>query len=150
VRSWRILGGTFHALLHLTAAFLVGWGALLLTVRGFDLYYGSVLQLLIAGLITFALGGVAGAFIMGFYLFVSIRIFGRHSNEAFSSLRIQDFKQWLRLRIDAAGALTIYSIAIDRVPRRWRSAQRNGEVTVAAHDTRASAPRLIDKVEVRG
>ena len=71
------------------------------------------------------------------------------ANEAFSSLRIQDFKQWLRLRIDAAGALTIYAIAIDRVPRRWRAAQREGEATFEADDARASAPRLIDRVEVR-
>jgi hypothetical protein len=149
VRSWRILGGAFHAVLHLAAAFAVGWAALLLTVRGFDLAYGSILQLLLSGLITFILGGPVGAFILGVYLFVSIRIFGRHSNEAFSSLRIQDFKQWLRLRIDAGGALTIYAISIDRVPRRWRAELRNGEATMAADDARASAPRLIDKVVVR-
>ena len=148
VRSWRIAGGAMHALLHLAAAFMVGWSALLLTVRGFDLLYGNVLQLLLAGLVTFVLGAIVGPFILGFYLFVSIRIFGRHSTEAFSSLRIQDFKQWLRLRIDAAGRLTIYSIAVDRVPRRWRTTIRGGEETMAADDARASAPRLIDKVEV--
>jgi hypothetical protein len=149
VRSWRILGGAFHALLHLVAAFAVGWLALALTVKGFDLYYGSVAQLLLSGLVTFIVGGPVGAFILGVYLFVSIRIFGRHSNEAFSSLRIQDFKQWLRLRIDAAGGLTIHAIAIDRVPRRWRAAQRNGKPTIEADDARATAPRLIDKVEIR-
>ena len=95
------------------------------------------------------LGAVAGSFILGVYLFVSIRIFGRHSNEAFSSLRIQDYKQWLRLRIDASGLLTIYTIAMDRVPRRWRATQRGGEATFSAHDARASRPRLIDRVEVR-
>jgi hypothetical protein len=149
IRSWRILGGACHALLHLAAAFLVGWSALLLTVKGFDLAYGSMAQLLLSGLVTFVLGGPAGAFILGVYLFVSIRVFGRHGNEAFSSLRIQDFKHWLRLRIDAAGNLTIYAIALDRVPRRWRAAQRGGEATFEADDPRASAPRLIDKVELR-
>jgi hypothetical protein len=149
LRSWRILGGAFHATMHLAAAFMVGWLALLLTVEGFDLRYGSTMQLLLSALITVPLGAVAGSFILGVYLFVSIRIFGRHSNEAFSSLRIQDYKQWLRLRIDAGGALTIYSIAIDRVPRRWRATQRGGEATFSAHDARASRPRLIDRVEVR-
>jgi hypothetical protein len=118
-------------------------------VRGFDLYYGGIVQLLVSGLITVVLGAVAGSFILGVYLFVSIRILGRHSNEAFSSLRIQDFKQWLRLRIDAAGTLTIYAIGIDRVPRRWRESQRNGQQTFVADDARATAPRLIDRVEVR-
>jgi hypothetical protein len=149
VRTWRFVGGIFHALMHLAAAFLVGWVSLLLTVRVFDLHYSSILQLLISGLITVVLGAIAGSFILGVYLFVSVRIFGRHSTEAFSSLRIQDFKEWVRVRIDAAGALTIYAIAIDRVPRRWRAALRNGEPTFAAHDARASAPRLIDRVEVR-
>jgi hypothetical protein len=149
VRSWRILGGAFHAVLHLAAAFAVGWLALQLTVRGFELTYGSIAQLLLSGLITFVLGGPVGSFILGVYLFVSIRIFGRHGNEAFSSLRIQDFKQWLRLRIDAGGGLTIFSIAIDRVPRRWRAAQRNGKPTMEAQDARATAPRLIDRVELR-
>jgi hypothetical protein len=149
VRSWRILGGAFHAVAHLAAAFVVGWLSLLLTLHVFELGYGTIPQLLISGLITFIVGGPVGAFILGVYLFVSIRLFGRHGNEAFSSLRIQDFKQWLRLRIDAAGGLTIHSIGIDRVPRRWREAQRNGKQTMEADDARATAPRLIDKVEVR-
>jgi hypothetical protein len=149
VRSWRILGGAFHALLHLAAAFAVGWLALWLTDDVLHLGYGSILQLLLSGAITFTVGGPVGAFILGLYLFVSIRIFGRHSNEAFSSLRIQDYKQWLRLKIDAAGNLAIFAIAIDRVPRRWRETQRGGEQTLTADDANASAPRLIDRVDVR-
>ena len=38
--------------------------------------FGSVIQLLTSGLITFVLGGIAGAFIMGLYLLVSIRFLG--------------------------------------------------------------------------
>jgi membrane-bound ClpP family serine protease len=148
VRTWRILGGLFHAGMHLAAAFMVGWVALLLTVRGFGLSYGSTVQLMVSGLVTIILGAVAGSFILGLYLFVSIRLFGRHSNEAFSSLRIQDYKQWLRLRIDSSGKLTIYAIAIDHVARRWRAGERGGEPTFTAHDARATAPRLIDRVEV--
>jgi hypothetical protein len=149
VRSWRVLGGAFHAAMHLAAAFLVGWLSLLLTVRGLEMHYGSTTQLLMSAMITIPLGAVAGSFILGVYLFVSLRIFGRHSNEAFSSLRIQDYKQWLRLRIDAAGKLTIFTLAIDRVPRRWRAAQRGGEATFEAQDARATPTRLIDRVEVR-
>jgi hypothetical protein len=148
VRTWRIVGGMFHAGMHLAAAFMVGWVALLLTVQGLELHYGSSLQLLVSGLVTVILGAVAGSYILGLYLFVSIRLFGRHSNEAFSALRIQDYKQWLRLRIDPMGKLTIYAIGIDRVPRRWRRETRGGESTFAADDARATAPRLIDRVEV--
>jgi hypothetical protein len=94
------------------------------------------------------LGGPVGAFILGVYLFVSIRIFGRHGNEAFSSLRIQDYKQWLRLRIAADGSLTIHAIGIDRVPRRWKDGRRGDQPTTEPDDAKATAPRLIDKVEV--
>lgn len=150
VRSWRIVAGACHAVLHLAAAFAVGWTALRFTTGVLELHYGSILQLLLSGAITFLLGGPVGAFILGVYLFISIRFFGRHSTEAFSSLRIQDFKQWLRLRIDSAGNLTIFAIAIDRVPRRWRATVRAGTATLEPDDARASRPRLIDEVEVRG
>jgi hypothetical protein len=148
VRSWRILGGAFHAVLHLAAAFAVGWIALRFTTEALELHYGSIPQLLTSGLIVFVLGGPVGAFILGVYLFVSIRIFGRHGNEAFSSLRIQDYKEWLRLRIAADGSLTIHAIGIDRVPRRWKDSLRSGKPTTEPDDANATAPRLIDKVEV--
>jgi len=149
VRLWRYVGGIFHAAMHLKAAFFVGWLSYLITVRGFELHYSSDVQLLLSGLITVCLGAVAGSFILGFYLFISIRLFHRHSTEAFSSLRIQDFKEWVRLKIDASGVLTIYAIAIDRVPRRWKAAQRSGEPTFEANDKSATAPRLIDRAVVR-
>lgn len=74
---------------------------------------------------------------LGAYLFISLRVFGRHSNEAFSSLRIEDFKQWLRLRIDASGALSVFAIGIDRVPRDWSDGNQ-------PQDERATAPHLIE------
>jgi hypothetical protein len=77
-----------------------------------------------------------------------VQVFGRHSNEAFSSLRIADFKQWVRMKIDRAGRLTIFAIGIDRVPRRWRTGSRNGVTTDLPDDPRATAPRLLDRVQV--
>ncbi len=148
VRWWRILGGVGHAFAHLAAAFLVGWLSLLATVNLLHMSFGSVAQLLTSGLITFVSGGLAGGFIMGLYLLVSVRFLGRHSNEAFSALRVQDFKQWLRLRVAPNGTLTIYSIAIDTVPRRWRATARNAETTMEAADPRATRPRIVDKVTI--
>ena len=62
----------------------------------------------------------AGSIIMGVYLLVSVNVFGRHSEEAFSGLRMQDFKHFLRLHIDNTGKLTIHPIKVERVPRKWR------------------------------
>ena len=63
---------------------------------------------------------------MGLYLLVSLNLFKRHSNEAFSSLRIEDWKHFLRLRIDAEGHLTIIPIGLRSVPRQWVSRQAGG------------------------
>ena len=55
----------------------------------------------------------------------------------------------VHVAIDADGVLTIFAIALDRVPRRWRAATRNGEATQESADARACAPRIIDRIEVR-
>ena len=54
---------------------MTGWAALQLTTGPLELHYGSILQLLISGGITFMLGGPVGAFILGLHLFISIRVF---------------------------------------------------------------------------
>ncbi|MDG4763409.1 metallophosphoesterase [Solwaraspora sp. WMMD406] len=42
-------------------------------------------------------------------------------NELFAGQGIEDAKGFLRMRIDADGALTIHPIAVDRICRRWRT-----------------------------
>ena len=148
-KKWyRVIGGVGHALAHLGAAFAIGWGALVLTTGTLGLQFGGVRQLLLSGASTFVAGGIAGSFIMGLYLMLSLQVFGRHSEQAFSSLRIEDFKSWVRLRIDAQGGLTIYSIGIDRVPRKWRKTAGEGPGVWAPDDPRASKPHLVDAVHV--
>jgi hypothetical protein len=62
-------------------------------------------------------GGVLAATVMGAYLLLCLNWCGRHWNEAFSSLRMQDFKNFLRMRIDKNGTLTVYPIGLVKVPR---------------------------------
>lgn len=148
VKWYRVLGGIAHAVTHLFAAFIIGWLALLFTTKGLHLPYSTVKQLLISGVITFGAGGVVGSLIMGLYLFGSVQLFGRHSEQAFSSLRVQDHKSWLRLRIDKGGGLTLFGIGIDRVPRKWKDVLRSSLRSQAPDDPRATPPRLIDKVSL--
>ena len=93
----------------------------------------------------FVLAWVNSSCIMGLYLFISLNVFKRHSNEAFSSLANQDWKHFLRMKIDANG-LTIYPIGINRVPRRWRESQPSDQTVSAwvSDDAKASAPILIE------
>jgi hypothetical protein len=86
---------------------------------------------------------VVGAFLLGIYLLISLNVFRRHSNEAFSSLAIQDWKNFLRLRITAEG-LTIFPVGIDRVPRKWKTEGNR----VEPDDPQATAPRIIESEPV--
>jgi hypothetical protein len=70
------------------------------------------------GAFMFATGGLLGSFVFGLYLLISVNVFGRHSNEAFSSLRIADFKNFLRLHVREDGTLAIFPIGLRRVARR--------------------------------
>ncbi|MGC4029128.1 MAG: hypothetical protein QM696_09675 [Steroidobacteraceae bacterium] len=145
-RPYRWIGGGLHAVAHLTAALALAWLSVRFTVDVLGMDYGQPLQMLLSGALTFLGGALAGGFIIGLYLLVSINVFGRHNNEAFSSLRIQDYKQWLRLRIGADGVLTAWAIAIDRVPRRWRE---EADGRCVADDPRATSPRVVDAFSVR-
>lgn len=145
---YRILGGVAHATSHLVAAFGIGWLALLFTTGPLGLTFGGARQLLISGAMTFVAGGFVGSLVMGGYLLLSLQIFGRHSEQAFSSLRIEDYKQWLRLKIDAQGALTIFAVGIERVVRKWKPEIRGGVTTLVPDDRRATPPHLIDSVRI--
>ncbi|MEO8307567.1 MAG: hypothetical protein ABI616_05960 [Pseudomonadota bacterium] len=145
-RVYRVIGGGLHAIAHLLAALSLAWLSMLLTVNVLGMHYGNPVQLVAAGLLTFLSGGVVGGFVLGLYLIISMSVFSRHANEAYSALRIQDFKQWLRLRIDREGVLTGWCFAIDRVPRRWRD---DASGRPQADDAHATQPRVVDQFSVR-
>jgi hypothetical protein len=67
--------------------------------------------------LTAVLGGLLSSFTFGAYLYVALRFWGRHWNEAFSALRIEGFKCFLRLRIGKDGKLTVFPIGVETVPR---------------------------------
>jgi len=89
-------------------------------------------------------GWIVGSVIMGIYLLISINVFGRHSNEAFSSLAIEDWKNFLRMKIDPQGNLTLYPVGIRRVPRKWKARDGGVGPEIVSADPRATGPELIE------
>ena len=141
---YKRMAGTAHGLAHAAAA----W-ALLLVARSLVAALGLSQALTIeafSGTFIFLAGGFVGSFLMGLYLLISLNVFGRHSNEAFSSLRIEDYKNFLRLHIASDGSLTIYPIGIERVPRKWRATAEATEFDpqLEPDDPAATAPHLIE------
>jgi hypothetical protein len=136
---YRWVAGAAHSLMHLAATFFIGWGAAYVTVSVWEQPFRSIPQLLAAGGLICGGGWLVGSLLMGLYLLISLNLFGRHSNEAFSALRIADWKHFLRLKIAANGDLTIYPIGVRRTPRVWTDG-----LPCHPQDPKATAPELIE------
>ncbi|WP_375768552.1 metallophosphoesterase [Archangium gephyra] len=144
----RWVAGLLHGVAHLAASLFVFWGAF--AVTGALLPPGSVPQELFGAVLVFAGGFLLGPTLLGLYLLISLNGFGAHANEAFSSLSIPDWKNFLRLRIDRDGSLWLYPIGLRRVPRAWKRAQTVREPEWVADDKDATPPELIEPPIVIG
>lgn len=118
---FRWLGGGLHALMHLAATFFIGWGSALFTVWLWPWFANHhTHHMIVTGIVIWLIGWFVSSLIFGIYLLVALNIFHRHSNEAFSSLRIENYKNFIRIRLDADESMTIFPIGIEKVARRWK------------------------------
>jgi hypothetical protein len=69
-------------------------------------------------------GAVIGGSLWGFY-WVLTGLVRMHAAEAFAALRIQNYKNFLRIKVEK-DKLTIYPLAVDRIPGAddWMNAPR--------------------------
>eukprot|EP00873_Tetraselmis_striata_P039964 jgi/Tetstr1/460228/TSEL_005543.t1 len=93
-----------------------GWGSL--TRLQYLGYYAGVLAYY------WVLATPAIAAIFGCYLYIAVCWFHVHFDEGFSSMRLPDYKGFLRMHISPEGELNIWSLAMRRVPRHWREDPR--------------------------
>lgn len=147
----RWLGGSVHGFIHAAVAAL--WpcfftervlGPRLLDSPG---YAGLAFATCVLT------GAVFGSWLMGVYLWSSLRIVRRHGNEAFSALRVKEYKSFLRLRISER-SLELFAIGIPKVPewatpeRGERVAPRRIEPVAPIAEGDAAHPILIERVVV--
>lgn len=143
-RIYKWIGGIAHCTIHFI---LIFWTAIISSFVAEYLNPGEEFTyFLVSALFVFSGGWIFGSVIMGFYLFISLNIFGRHDNEAFSALRIQDYKNFLRLHINKSGKLTIFPIKLERVPRKWKlNDNSNPDVKSIIVPLDGSQPELIEE-----
>jgi hypothetical protein len=170
-RVYRWIMGSLHAMAHILSAFTVAlasiyfvinlvsvtsrWNQPPLKIGPLELNWvyqmtqgGHVfnfdLRILLV-VILIAVGGyIVGTFIQGLYLLISLNVFGRHFNESFSTIAVEDWKSFLKLKVDRAGDLTIYPIGIRTVPRRWKINEDGSGPTMLPDDMSATEPALIE------
>jgi hypothetical protein len=117
--AYRWLGGLTHGISHLCAAMAISaFSMRTIYPAGYPpgQEMPTAYDRLLLSLAELAGGYVAGALIMGLYLLISVVLFSMHGNEAFSSLRISGYKNFLRMRLTDQ-ELTVWAIGIERVPQ---------------------------------
>ena len=130
--TWRLLTvawGLVHGFAHMVLALLVGWQLehwprldYLASLLPFE---RAAAQVFAASLM--ALGGLAGATVVGVYLVVSDMLFGWHTNQVFAAQSIMNYRNFVRIFVDPGGTLTIYPIGLRRIPRKWRYARERND-----------------------
>lgn len=123
----RFVAGPIHAVLHFIGVFALGWAAAY-GLSDFSPIPKFFLSIAIVG----GGGYILGPLIMGIYLLVMLNVFGVHHNEAFSSLKLSSYKNFLRFKIEADGTLTVYPIGVEQPIKNWKDG-----------DTRSGEPKLI-------
>ena len=103
-----IVTGVPHALVHILTAATLYWGA--------SHFVDSTWA---RGLIVLVSGTIVGGVLFGLY-FAIMSWLGYLTNNAFSPMSNQNYKGFLRFRIDASGDLHGYMIGCDKVPKRWK------------------------------
>jgi hypothetical protein len=85
-----------------------------------------------------SLGALVGGMLWGLYWVVTGLIARMHAEDAFAALRIQNYKNFLRLKLER-DRLTIYPLGIDRVPGPddWLNAPRGRDGAIPSN------PKLI-------
>ncbi|XP_051139257.1 uncharacterized protein LOC127257038 [Andrographis paniculata] len=58
--------------------------------------------------------------VFGSYLYICINWLHIHFDEAFSSLRIANYKSFTRFHINRKGNLEVFTLAVDKVPKEWK------------------------------
>lgn len=110
------LGGGMHAILQVFA--LLGSFTLYTSVNPFKTVGSMLLILGNFNLLLMIAGFLVGPALFGLYLLLSNALLGNHDNEAFSSLRISEFKNFLRMELREE-KIKIYAYGIEKIPR-WR------------------------------
>jgi hypothetical protein len=114
----RLLMGAVHTAAQVVTVVTVALVSIIAAARFSDGAWFVVWT----SLFVLVLGGLASSIVVGAYLAAANVIPGlqAHKNEALAAARVERFKNFLRMKIDQTGALTVYAIGIDPVVSRWK------------------------------
>lgn len=131
--------GVLHGLLHACLMLTVFW-----TLAYFNMHCLGItsrwLKILVLGLEIFFIGGLFASWLMAAYLMIANLRFKIHDNETFSAMKIEDYKNFLRMQVKN-NVLTIFSIGV-RKTATWT------EVDGKFKTDKNPEPELIEKIVI--
>lgn len=114
-----------HAVVHLALIVLLTGLVPSLNMFAFGLSPESTPAFWLTAIEIIGIGGLSGGLIWGAYLSIACGKDGQHYNDAFSAMRLDSYRHFLRMSI-GGDKLTIYPIGIDHSPTRrdWKVNQK--------------------------
>lgn len=107
--------GIVHGLAHVALCCVVlGIINTQFTTENLLVFVGVVIALM------FLTGWLLGGWLFAGYLRIAKTLTGVHAEELFSSMAIQDYKSFLRMRLDEDGTLTVFAIGLRNVAHDWK------------------------------
>ena len=148
---WRLralLLTAVHAAAHFAALLLLAWLFRSVNFDRFGLEPIGWAQFVLLAPEMIVVGGAVAGFIFGVNLLLTCRYADMNHNDAFSAMRLDSHRNFLRLRIKS-DELKVYPIGVDSVPRRdqWRDNPHPGAGTTEplfVPEDGSLRPRLIE------
>ena len=128
----RIGFGILHTLVHifaLVSSYCIAVELIPLIIAPGN--SGWLVYVLFFGIL-FGFGCLLGGLVFGAFLLIALNLLGWQWTNAFSSLRIADYKNFLRLKILPDGSMAIYAFGIDDVSRPSINARQIDKTVIAS------------------
>jgi hypothetical protein len=147
-RSPKVLAlAAMNALVHSLAVLLIATVFFLVNARYLDLAAWPRFSFVLFAVEMIVAGGLAAGALVGLYLYASSRWWNQSHNDAFSAIRLDSHRNFLRMRIQD-DHVTVYPVGLDRIPKRheWRlNTEQVGSPPPAYVPASPLTPRLIER-----
>lgn len=140
--------GTLHGIIQLATGYLLIWLFSVINLDLLALPLISVPQVTLFTLEMLIAGSIIGGMTMGADLLFASLVLGIHDNEAFSSIRYPDYKNFLRFHLTQK-ELIIYPVGIDKVVKDWKLKSAKGEVPMVFEGEEVKAHLIEEPVIIR-
>lgn len=120
------IAGGLHTLLQVVNFYLLIWVISRINLQMLELPLESGQQITLFTLEMVIGGGLVSGLIFGLYLLASTLLFKAHPTEAFSSMRLTRYKNFLRMHITKE-SVRIYPIGVRKVVSDWKNISENEE-----------------------